>query len=274
MAELSRSRGVGFRAARVVGLGESSTGCALALDDGSSVSTEMVVLGSGVRISELLPEYAETLVPMSDGLHGLGWGTDATGGVPGSIPFPSGKHVHKETTEELLCWRASSGHAAGVILARGPGAAQGRTGWARFSGPRFLLPGAGAGINFLKSGANEARSKLGSLFGFQKSALLPMAAKAARVQGLDAFLPDALEYVKSRDTSDFSLLGVDSLPCDELPLLGELGRWGRVLGGAGWLGCGYSAGWKTGSVLAEMVASGTCSDALGFLSPRRLKTQS
>lgn len=67
-------------------------------------------------------------------------------------------------------------------------------------------------------------------------------------------------------------MGVDCLPCDELPVLGELGTQGRILGGTGWLGCGWSAGFRSAQIIADLVVHGKSEKLLPLLKPLRWRS--
>jgi glycine/D-amino acid oxidase-like deaminating enzyme len=62
----------------------------------------------------------------------------------------------------------------------------------------------------------------------------------------------------------------DVLPCDELPVVGELGRLGRVFGSTGFFGYGLSAQSHVAQRLAENIGGTNALSELSFLSPSRL----
>jgi|JFJP01.1.fsa_nt_gi hypothetical protein len=58
-------------------------------------------------------------------------------------------------------------------------------------------------------------------------------------------------------------------PCDELPLLGEFGHHGRILGSCGWLGTGVTAQYQASLILWDILKTGRSSDLHPLLTPRR-----
>jgi hypothetical protein len=64
-----------------------------------------------------------------------------------------------------------------------------------------------------------------------------------------------------------------TLPCDELPLLGEFGSHGRLLGNAGWIGVESSAALPAAEIICDLIVHGRSKghSLHPQLSPKRLQ---
>ena len=135
------------------------------------------------------------------------------------------------------------------------------------TGPRFLLPQAGAGVDLTKQPLD--RSLISKIESWIQGSLL------AKVVPL---LLQTSTHEAANDSHEISLklldirMGVDCLPCDELPMLGELGHQGRILGATGWLGCGWSAGFQAASTLVDIVQTGKSEQLKPLLRPQRWRS--
>lgn len=117
------------------------------------------------------------------------------------------------------------------------------------SGPRFGLPFAGAGLKELP----KSSAALNNQLNFHKKTLFPL------LKMENALLSD-------------HFYAVSCWPCDELPVLGELGRWGRVIGTFGWLSVENSSGPWCARIVSEMVLKGKSEHYHSRLSKQRLMT--
>lgn len=237
---------VDFRQNRVAGLNETKDGCFVSLDNGERVTGEMVVVATGHNLAQLVPWLGNMLVPMTDVLSE--WST----GLPaeqGATPF---------------ALRTASGHVAALFQPKRTKA--GILSWQiSMTGPRFLLPRAGAGLGPADTISTEALCR--SIGMWLETKLLPALAPSL-LDGTDLIsLGKGLALECNQLTT-----GIDCLPCDELPILGELGTQGRVLGATGWLGCGWSAGFRAAEVLVEIIKSGRSDGLLPILKPQRWRS--
>ncbi len=234
---------------QVVSLSEENSGVELRLADGSTLNAELCVVGAGAASRHFHKRFAEVLVPVVDVVSEYQWGRSELGGDPlGQDP------------SESFCFRAGHGHVSGFFVGTKE---QLRL---RITGPRYLLPGAGIGR---ESSDKELE-----------------AAVLARVSGAHrAVMDSVLEHVGHKAAAGFldsevwkgrnlvsQSFGQDCLPCDELPLLGEWGAKGRVLGNAGWLGCGHTAAFFASELIVSKILSGKAEGLHPRLSPRRLMT--
>jgi glycine/D-amino acid oxidase-like deaminating enzyme len=237
-----------FYAAKALKIEDSKDVCRVYLDDGKVCESEMVILATGYHIADLEPWLAHMLIPMSD-VHTL-WKTKIPA-QQNAVPVP---------------FRAASGHVAGIFSPQLN--ERGQRFWSlRLTGPRFLLPQAGAGIDLSQQPIDTALPK--KIESWISKQLLAHAAPLL-LAGLTA------EHLNSVANTPLQLqsigLGVDCLPCDELPMLGELGHQGRILGATGWLGCGWSAGFQAAAVLAQIVQNGKAENLKGLLRPSRWRS--
>lgn len=206
--------------------------CITTFDDGSEVKSELVLCNEFKDIRRLFPKFKDALVPMSDVvLHAT---------------------VKNNTSNvATVAARSSNGHAAGCFDAT-PAAIN-----LWFSGPRFMLPQAGANIVLTPDGLNDDLKN--RLLAFHKTHLLKEFSSV--LPGIDVFA-DSASWNASID--------YDCWPCDELPILGELGLAGRALGCAGWLASHFSAGSEAAKTLADFVLTGKNKHFHPLLDPRRL----
>ena len=251
--------GVTYLQGQVLSVQENSHGCEVELSaatnlDGVEGSTsqrlacEQVVLAGAARIGNLLPQYKSILLPMTDFVVEYLLG-----------PANSNASISKFTSTPFsaLAFRASSGHASGLFALNEKNEAV-----LKISGPRFLLPDAGVGVD-LSTQAAPAELKTNAQK-YAEKVLLPHLKNHIGVQVPSDFLREL-----SSDSAQLRM-GVDCLPCDELPVLGELGRWGRVLGGGGWLGSGFGASCFAAQIISELMMQGSSAHLHPRLGPRRL----
>ncbi|NBW82089.1 FAD-binding oxidoreductase, partial [bacterium] len=227
--------------AKVVSVAESQEGCTAILDSGEKISSEMVILANSFRISELEPWLKEMLVPMSD------------------IETFWHSNIRCSTTDKPITLRASSGHVAAALI---PEEIRGGTcTWTiKLSGPRFMLPRAGVGIDLCGKPVDESFAL--KIKDWLKTQLLP---------SLSNVLPHLPTQLLELELAH-ARFGVDCLPCDELPILGDLGQSGRILASTGWLGCGWSASFQSASILCEIIETGRSARLAPLLRPRRWRS--
>jgi hypothetical protein len=243
--------------ASVVNVEESSTGVVVRCDDGQARFAELCVLGQGAAIANVVTRYASILVPV----------TDVRVSLDVALTVDS-------FSADPLCFRAASGHISGCLI---PSISEGSLRM-NVSGPRYALFHAGAGWH-----PSDVASD-----GFLPKGQIPLSEKTW-AEGLAAVLPAALRVLNP--ALDFSteisaaaamvrregvardfVLG--TLPCDELPLLGEFGSHGRLLGNAGWIGVESSAALPAAEIICDLILHG-CSKGHPLhprLSPRRFQT--
>lgn len=227
--------------ATVVSISESMNGCATTLDTGEILASEMVIFANGYQISGIEPWLAEMLVPMSD--IETFWQTG----------------IACSENEKPVTFRTASGHVAAALLPEKN--KDGRWMWTiRLSGPRFLLQRTGVGIDLTGKPVDDALT--GKIRDWLKTQLLPTLTERLNFKSAHSI---ELELKNAR-------FGVDCLPCDELPILGELGQSGRILASTGWLGCGWSASIQSAIVLAEIIETGKSTKLAPLLRPRRWRS--
>jgi hypothetical protein len=129
----------------------------------------------------------------------------------------------------------------------------------KLSGPRFLLPGAGAGLDLTKK---EIDNKIfQNIEKYHREFVFGLIANLISSQNIFLNQPVTLNSKK---------VLVDCYPCDELPLLGEYGKLGRILGNSGWLATGLSSGAWASHIICELILNEKSSDLHSRLHPRRL----
>lgn len=235
-----------LKSARVTALRESQQNCILELDTGEVLSSEMVVLAMGHQLAQLCPWLQPMLVPMLD--------------------VKTEWHLGMRSAENArpFSLRVASGHVAAVFCPKQ--SESGEKEWhVSLTGPRFFLPRAGVGLSTLASDAVD--TLIPKIQVWLRDTLLP------RTPTTLLGLPDqtTLTRLAKLQFEDVEV-GVDCLPCDELPVLGELGTQGRILGGAGWLGCGWSAGFHAAQIVTDLVLRGKSEKLLPLLKPQRWRS--
>lgn len=215
---------------------ETSSGCTVRTADGDVVHCEIVIVCANENSGTLLPSLKDVFVPMTD--------------IATSYLFACKK---LEFQRNNLCIRNGNGHVALRISSK---EGQGKL---AISGPRFFLPFAGAGVDLVSQrfAPESIREKLDK---FHKKKVFP---KLEFALGTDA-LSNLLNSNATPPT-----LKTDCLPCDELPLLGEAGRLGKVLCTGGWLANGFSSGAHAAYALLQLVQAGRYELAHPMLSPQR-----
>lgn len=243
--------------ARVTSIEESSAGVVIRSSDGLVRSAELCVLAQGAAIAHAAGRYASILVPVTD--------------VRVSMDVPL---ADQGLAAEPVCFRAASGHVAGCLM---PSISDGSL-HMKLSGPRYALYHAGSGWQPSDAGSD----------GLLPKGKMPLSEKAW-AEGLKAVLPAALHALNPAE--DFSHAAVvasemlrsggvardfvlGTLPCDELPLLGEFGSHGRLLGNAGWIGVESSAALPAAQIICDLIVHGRSlrHELNPQLSPKRFQT--
>lgn len=232
--------------ARVIAVEESQDFCLVTLDTGERLTCEIVVLATGHELSELCPWLSPMLVPMAD------------------IKTEWNTNLAANEGQSAFALRTSNGHVAALFRTRQT--QLGKWEWSiSLTGPRFLLPRAGAGLGDTSSLA--VHSITPKIEAWMRQKLIPSVPRV---------LLNKLGQCDERSPLNLILekieTGVDCLPCDELPVLGELGTQGRVLGGTGWLGCGWSAGFQSARVIVDLILKGRSEKMHSLLKPRRWRS--
>jgi hypothetical protein len=243
--------------ASVVNVQESSTGVVVRCDDGQARSAELCVLAQGADIAMAVERYASILVPVTD--------------VRASLDVA---RTEDAFPADPLCFRAASGHIAGCLIPSN----HDRSIKMNVSGPRYALFHAGAGWRPSEVGRD----------GFLPKGQIQLSKKTWS-EGLAAVLPTALRVLNpaldfsnevSAATAMLQREGVardfvlGTLPCDELPLLGEFGSHGRLLGNAGWIGVESSAALPAAEIICDLIVHGRSlrHELHPQLSPKRFQT--
>lgn len=235
-------RGVNFELDTATLLTETTQGVRLETLGRRVVECEIAILGTAARTGNLLPEFRDILVPMADAV--FLWRRK------GSL------QVSRNGTPSALALRGHNGHVAAAWNPADPAFPL------RISGPRFLWPSAGAGLE--KEGSVDARLRVKAL-DFHRAKTLPFVARCLGHRTWEeCAAKEGLEFHSAH-------FGTDCLPCDELPVVGEFGQWGRVLGASGFLATGLSAGLAAAHMLADLVLTGASPHLHPLLSPRRFR---
>ncbi len=225
---------------KAINLKETQNKCFIELNNKKTIESEVVVLGNGLDIAKLIAKFEKYLIPMSDCLYEYEAQTD------------------KKIQIEPLSFRASNGHICGTFIQDENKVTL------RISGPRFLLPGAGAGVNLTETKIPD--KTFINIEKFQQEIVFPIFAKELKYASLNDFT----------NTFKFNLATIkilaDCYPCDELPLLGEYGKLGRVLGNTGWLATGFPAGAWAAKITTDLILNEKSPDLHPRLRPRRLQT--
>lgn len=231
---------------RISLLEESEGGVHAYLHDGGSVRSEMAVVGAGCDARFFLPRYMDVLVPVQDVISRVEW--LAEGSSWGQLP---------------ICFRAASGHFSGKVHgpANGDNSSGKKSLTGSFSGPRYGLPGAGIGVRELMStsGCGGTGDRFMSMFlGMMSDTLAALSPHWGGLIPIAASARIVDQKVRS-----------DCLPCDELPILGQWGTSGRLVGCAGWLGCGHTAACLAAQHSVELVLDGRSAGLHPMLSANR-----
>lgn len=195
------------------------------------IFSEICICNDAGLIKKILPIYDEILIPMSDILLCTDFGAKTN-----SIPDTA--------------IRASSGHIAGTLI-------NNKNLMNIFlSGPRFLLPNAGAAVHIEPDDICESVFK--NSIHFHQNHILK------------SFFDDK-KYIEEIVTQAKWHTDVihDWWPCDELPIIGELGLSGRIIGSLGWLGVDYSAAFQSAYLLYDLILKGKSAYMHPHLSARR-----
>ena len=213
---LLKENGITYYQDSVCAVKETRHHVSVQCEAGHMLSAEQAVLACGPALPQLLPHFSSILIPMKDVMISYG---------------SQGKSA--------CAFRAQNGHIAGYRW----------SGHLAITGPRFLLPQAGVGLNPQVSHAAACHA-------YHKKTLFPV------LKQLDLLKEEPLLIQEG-------VFSVDCHPCDELPVLGEYGKWGRILGNSGWLGVGFSAGIQAARILCEMICQGNTPLLHPRLTPRR-----
>jgi hypothetical protein len=242
-----RQKGVPIIDEKVLSLQEDSKGVELLFARKESLRCEVVLLATGESTGTLLPELSASLVPMSDML--FRWRIQSPKAPKSRVALDSSKAA------DPLAMRGHNGH---VAIVWNPEAFEFPL---CLSGPRFLIPGAGVGVS--KHSLVEERLKQKGLE-FHRAKTLPFLAQTLGYTTWESFSQ------QMRLQFEGACYGSDCLPCDELPLVGEFGKWGRIVGSAGFLAAGHSAQLYMAHALVELINTGKSPGLHPRLSPRRL----
>lgn len=239
---------INFRNAKVQKILETKDGCSAVLHDGSQLHSEMIILANGYKIAELESWLSPMLIPMSDVMSI--WATN----------------LMASENSAPISLRTSSGHVAAVFI---PTRTSSNV-WQwhlKMTGPRFLLPQAGAGVDLTRQPLDKhLYSRIESwIQGSLLAKVAPLLLQNSSHEAVNDSHKISLKLLDIR-------MGVDCLPCDELPMLGELGHQGRILGATGWLGCGWSAGFQAASTLVDIVQTGKSEQLKALLRPQRWRS--
>lgn len=232
-----------FKRGIVTSAADSKDNCTAILSTGENVSSEMIILANGFEIGKLEPWLKDMLIPMSDvETH---WTTNLT--CPANA--------------RPVAIRAANGHVASVFFPSVDPNQGSRFTWSvRMTGPRFMLPSAGAGVDL------SLQSVDGNLQTLIEQWLVSI------------YLPALCEFLQTSEPTEIkvqlkeSRFAADCLPCDELPMLGDLGHQGRILGSTGWLACGWSASLQSAAILCELIVQGQSTQLAPLLRPRRWRS--
>jgi hypothetical protein len=228
---------VTFLQSEVINISETQNNCNLTLANGQQTNSEIIILGNSLNISKLLSRYNSILVPMSDCLYNYEAVLPKT-----NVKFP-------------FSYRMSNGHISLVaysILEKI---------FIKITGPRFLLPGAGAGVNLENVSIEE--KIFNNIEKYHKDIIFKFL-----LEDLNIDVKNNFNYEKSIKCVDKRILA-DCYPCDELPMLGEFGKLGRILGNTGWLATGFSAGAWAAHIICDLVLHEKSADLHSRLQPRR-----
>lgn len=231
MHQFLKQSSVNIVAEKVVSINEKE---GLVTLDNSEIKSEIIILANGVHISEYLPKYKAILVPMSDILV--------------EYVCESSKKI------EPVTFRASNGHV-GVSFFQ----TENKT-ILRMTGPRFLLPQAGVGIVLGKERITQLI--LTNIDKFHQQIFSTLAMYYAYAD-LKSFLSD---FPFIRTNYD---VRVDCHPCDELPLVGEFGKLGKILGCTGFLATGFSSGVWGAKIICDLICEQKSLALHERLQPRR-----
>jgi glycine/D-amino acid oxidase-like deaminating enzyme len=218
---------------------ENQTGCEIfSFSDKSSnkISSELVVFANGHQISKFLPKFKPILIPMSD------------------ILFEYTCSSSKKISPVVL--RASNGHIAVSIYQESENI------HLKVTGPRFMLPQAGVGLILKRE--DITNQVLQNLRNFHNQIFNVLSIYYA-YSSTDEFLIDFPFQFNNYYLSD------DCYPCDELPLLGEFGKFGKILGGTGFLATGFSAGIWSAKIIDDLISKQDSQNLHSRLKPRRLQ---
>jgi hypothetical protein len=222
---------------KVTEISESLSGCCVKTQSGLSFQCELIVLANGLSIPSFFPKYKEILIPMSDVITEYQWSSEKK--LPHSF------------------FRAFNGHVGVSLWSREN---IGNKGTLKVTGPRFLLPGAGVGLSLQETDlANNVKQNISQ---FHKHVFHMLA-----LQNGEENPSNFLKFVTFEQRT--MQVKIDCHPCDELPLIGEFGKLGKVLGCAGFLATGFSAGVWAGHIVSELIVQQKSNALHKRLKPRR-----
>lgn len=219
---------------KVLSIDESTSGCVVQSEH-EQTKCEVAVLANGLQIKTLLPKYNSILIPMSD------------------ICFEYQCKTYKKF--DPITFRAANGHVAVSFFQD-----ENKLTTLKISGPRFLLPQAGAGVILDKDDLNPRL--LNNIHKYTEQ-IFTMVSLVLGYRNPDLF------FIDFPLTKKNMFLGLDCYPCDELPLVGEFGKLGRILGCTGFLATSFSAGSLGAKILTDMICHQKSDDLHPRLQPRR-----
>ena len=155
---------------------------------------------------------------------------------------------------EPLAFRASNGHIAVSLFSNE------NKSMLKISGPRFLLPQAGVGLVLNKE--NITPAILSNVKKFHEQ-IFSILSSYYGYNSVELFLKEH-PFVQTNYGAH-----VDCHPCDELPLVGEFGKLGKILGCTGFLATGFSAGAWGAKIICDLICQQKSSALHARLQPRR-----
>ena len=224
-------------ASALASLTETQSKCILKLKNDTTLVSEIVILGNSLNISKILLKFKNILIPMSDCL------------------FEYECHAENNFKFFPFSFRASNGHICATIQQSNDKIQ------IKISGPRFLLPGVGAGLDLTNV---KIESKIfNSIEKFHKDIIFDTISKKLGLSSTTEFFSKFPVSLISKK------ILVDCYPCDELPIVGEYGKLGKILGTTGWLGTGFAGGAWAAKIMRDLVLNEKSPDLHERLHPRR-----
>lgn len=260
----------------IVTIEESSRDVRVTCAEGDVLRAELAVVSLGHRTAQLLPRFRDVAVAVrSVALHASGLNPVSDSAAASASSARSPLHA------QAVCFRAASGHISGALV-RGT-SEQGRLGL-YLSGPRYLfdaatgvpLAAAREPMPFQSAFPFASWNKaLGRVLEELAESQPQWSHAASDLAALVGTCPDGVLAPGGAWRGPLGALYLEQTaecwPCDELPMLGEFGVHGRLLGSAGWLGCGESEAMACARVLADLALKGRPEPGSypSLLSPRR-----
>ena len=227
---------------RAVSLKENLNSCHLELENGNSIYSEILVLANNRSISSLLKKYQNILIPTYD------------------IITVYRLKLKKEFKEIPSLLRLANGHTSlSIFMTKDKSHLE-----VRISGPRFLLHDLGVGnFDINENISQQSKKSWLKVLSYHKEIIFPFL--------FNELFPEITNFLD--DIQDIQMISQtlwgDCHPCDELPLVGEFGNSGRILGAAGFRGVGYSSLFFVASILKDLIFSSKSDELISTLMPKR-----